>query len=251
MIRKLTNRNALKSGAWLQQVVQQEWKMVEPPPNESIKIQQFDLVANLNEGLVIQKIRDGFQSIVQSGNARPTEAQRVGSDGQMAALLHRSLDGLTPREASDPDFWAYLTCVACPQYVRWRWNTPKTNALWTRFAGNTRRNALSRLWWWAEITHAATQQIGNPDRYAITRKVQGRQSLMLWLVDCAFSGQPKIVRELSAIQESESLNDFAQKKICRSVNRLARVICLDALTKDEEVKALCGRALQVSHLLAA
>jgi hypothetical protein len=74
---------------------------------------------------------------------------------------------------------------------------------------------------------------------------------MLWLVDCAFSGQPKIVRELSAIQEAESLNDSAQKKICRSVNRLARVICLDALSEDEEAKALCGRALQVSQLLAA
>jgi hypothetical protein len=145
----------------------------------------------------------------------------------------------------------YLSCVACPKYVRWRWNTPKTDAFWTRLAGNTRRNALSRLWWWAEITHDAAQLMGSPDRYSITKKVDGRQSLMLWLVDCAFSGQPKIVRELSAIQEAESLNDSAQKKICRSVNRLARVVCLDALSTDEEAKALCGRALQVSQLLAA
>ena len=74
---------------------------------------------------------------------------------------------------------------------------------------------------------------------------------MLWLVDCAFSGQPKIVRELSAIQENESLNDSAQKKICRSVNRLARIVCLDALSADAEAKSLCNRALEVSQLLAA
>jgi hypothetical protein len=74
---------------------------------------------------------------------------------------------------------------------------------------------------------------------------------MLWLVDCAFSGQPKIVQELSAIQENKSLNDSAQKKICRTVNRLARVVCLDVLSADDEAKALCNRALQVSELLAA
>jgi hypothetical protein len=77
MIHKLTNRNALKTSEWLQQVVQQEWKLVEPPPNESIKIQQFDFATNLNEGLVIQKIKDGFQSIVESADEPPTEVQRV------------------------------------------------------------------------------------------------------------------------------------------------------------------------------
>jgi hypothetical protein len=251
MIHKLTNRKALKTIEWLQQTVQQVWKLVEPPPNDLLKVQQFDFAANLNEGLVIQKIKDGFQSIVESADEPPTEVQRVGSDGQMAALLHKALDGLTPREASDPDLWAYLTCVGCPKYVRWRWNTPKADAFWTRLAGNTRRNALSRLWWWAEITHDSGQPTGSPERYAITKNVQGRQSLMLWLVDCAFSGQPKIVRELDAIQEAESLNDMAQKKICRTVNRLARVVCLDALEDDGEAKALCSRALQVSRFLAA
>jgi hypothetical protein len=251
MIHKLTNRNALKTSEWLQQIVQQEWKLAEPPPTEESGIQQFDIAANLNEGLVIQKVRDGFQSIVESADDPATEAQRVGSDGQMAALLHKSLDGLTRREASDPDFWAYLSCVACPKYVRWRWITSKPEAFWTRVAGNIRRNALSRLWWWAEITNNPALPIGNPDRYAITKNVKDRQTLMMYLVDCAFSGQPKIVRELSAIQEIESLDDPAQRKICRSVNRLARVVCLDALSTDQEAKALCNRALQVSRLLAA
>ena len=251
MIHKLTNRKAVKSSEWLQQIASQEWKLAESPSHEALKIQQFDFAANLNDGLIIQKVKDAFQAVVESVDDPPTEAQRVGSDGQMAVALHKALDGLTPREASDPDFWAYLSCVGCPKYVRWRWNTSKPDALWTRIAGNIRRNALSRLWWWAEITYDAAKPLGNVERYKITKNVQGRQSLMLWLIDCAFSGHAKIVHHLSAIQEAEPLNDSQQKKICRSVNRLARVICLDALSEEVDAEALCNRALEVSELLPA
>jgi hypothetical protein len=251
MIHKLTNRNTLKADVWLQQIVEQDWKQVEPPPADKLKIQQFDFAENLNDALVIQKIKDAFQSIVESMPDPPSEAERVGSDGQMAVLLHKALDGLTPREASDPDFWAYLSCFGCAKYVRWRWNTPKPDAFWTRIAGNIRRNAFSRLWWWAEITCDHSLPLSDSLRYAVTKKVHGRQSLMLWFVDCAFSGHAPIANQLATFQETHELNDTAQKAICRTVNRLARVVCLDSIKTDEKSEVLCQRALDISRLLAA
>jgi hypothetical protein len=251
MIHKLTNRNALKANDWLQVVMQQDWKQVEPPPNEKLKIQQFDFAANLNDGLVIQKIKDSFQSIVQSISDPPSMAERVGSDGQMAVVLHKALHGLTAREASDPDFWAFLSCCGCPKYVRWRWNTDKPDAFWKRIAGNIRKNALSRLWWWADVTCNHALPLSDPLRYTVTKKVHERQTLMMWFVECAFSGHALITNQLAAFQEAHELNDPEQRAICRTVNRLARIVCLDSIETDEKSKVLCQRALDISRLLPA
>jgi hypothetical protein len=168
----------------------------------------------------------------------------------MAVAIHKSLDGLTHREASDPEFWAYLACFGCAQYVRWRYDTPKIAALWARFAGNTRRNAVSRLWWWADITCDHEKPTADPRRYQATRNVRGRTSLMLYFVDCAFSGHALVAHNLAALQGQHSLNDTAQKAICRTVNRLARVVCLDSIQSESESDALCQRALAISQLLS-
>ncbi|MBI3851389.1 MAG: hypothetical protein HY298_14095 [Verrucomicrobia bacterium] len=165
--------------------------------------------------------------------------------------LHKALNGLTVREASDADFWAYIACIGCPQYVRWRWDTPLPNTLWIRFAGNIRRNALSRLWWWAEITCDHTRSEDDPQRYDVTKKVRGRQTLMLWFGDCAFSGHMVVAQRLAALQEAQSLNDPAQAGICKTVNRIARVVCLDSLNTESESDALCRRALSISRMLNA
>ncbi|MDB6017864.1 MAG: hypothetical protein JWR19_2353 [Pedosphaera sp.] len=251
MMQRLTNRNHLKKLDWLSQVAQRDWREVEPLQADGLKIQQLDVAANLQMGLVIQYIKDAFENINPMLQDPPSRDERVGSDGQMAVAIHKALNGMTPREASDADLWAYLACMGCPRYVRWRWNTQDVAPLWTRFAGNIRRNALSRLWWWAEITHDPTKLIDNPQRYVVTKDVQNRQSLMLWFIDCAFSGHASIVYHLSALQKSHSLNDTEQKAVCRSVNRLARVVCLDSLPHSAEVEALCDRALQIGQLLAA
>jgi hypothetical protein len=167
----------------------------------------------------------------------------------MAIAVHKAFDGLTLREASDPDFWAYIACFGCAHYVRWRWETDKPAALWTRYAGNIRRNAVSRLWWWAEITCDLCKPLEDPHRYEITRNVRGRQSLMLWYVDCAFSGHPLVAHRLAALQEDRALNDTAQKDLCRTVNRLARVVCLDSISSQAQSDSLCERAHSISRLL--
>jgi len=249
MMHRITNRNALRASDWLAAVAANPGELVTTPPREVLKVQQFDVLAQLNDALVAQRINDAFESIAAATGAPPSRAERVNSDGEMAATIHQALAGLTLREACDAEMWAWLACCGCPRYVRWRWDSDNTNALWTRFAGNTRRNALARLWWWAEITHQPAIPIGTPNRYDTTRNVRDRQSLMLWFVDCAFSGHPLLVQKLSELQQSAALNDAAQKRLCRSVNRLARVVCLDEADTDAQVETLCQRAVQVSQLI--
>jgi hypothetical protein len=248
---KLTNRTSLKNSDWLLNIAPAPWNTVKSASRSELKIQQFDLLSHLNIDLSGQHINDALLHIVSELGESPSADDRVASDGQMAASIHRALDGLTWREATEPDFWAYLTCVACPQYPRWRWQTQKPSALWARYAGNIRRNALSRLWWWAELTCDREKPAGDSKRYAITKNVSGRQSLMLWFVDCAFSGNPLVAHELAALQETEELNDSAQKKLCRTVNRLARVTCLDSISTQSDSRSLCERPHKVSLLLRA
>lgn len=251
MMFKLTNRSRLKESVWLAEVTQRAWRDVQPPAQEGLKLQQIDLSGNLNSGMVIQHVKDAFEAVVSSCGESPAERERVGSDGQMAVAIHKALSGLTRREASDAELWAHLSTLGCPQYVRWRWTTDKPGPLWGRFAGSKVRNALARLWWWAEVTCDDSKPLGHPQRYALTKNVQDRQTMMMWFVDCAFSGHGDIAAGLCELQEAQSLSDAGQRKICRSVNRLARVVCLDSLQGRPDAERLCLRALEVSEHLRA
>jgi hypothetical protein len=69
------------------------------------------------------------------------------SDPWFAPRLHAVLR-LSRREAADRGIWLYLAIVDCPEYVRWRWGIRGRR---TRFVGNDMYNALSRVWWSAEL----------------------------------------------------------------------------------------------------
>ena len=46
----------------------------------------------------------------------------------------------------------WLAVVALPKYVRWRFAGDENGTTLKRFVGQDRDNALSRLWWGAELT---------------------------------------------------------------------------------------------------
>jgi len=73
----------------------------------------------------------------------------AGSDAWLAPRVHATLR-LTRREASDSKVWNFLTVVGMPDYVRWRWVGDKGRL--SRFVGPEYKQALSRLWWGAELT---------------------------------------------------------------------------------------------------
>jgi hypothetical protein len=246
---RFTDRKRLQTHEWVINTTGGSWELVSAPSGQGLRIQQFDIDARLDAGLVVQGIKDAFERVLITTGRSPLRTERVGSDGEMAASLHKTLTGLTRREASDPDLWAYLCCFGCPQYVRWRWTTNKPSAMWVRYAGNIRRNALARLWWWAEVTHDSSKATSDARRYVITRDVQNRQSLMLYFGDCAFSGHPLLARVLCNLQADQSVNDDDQKKLCRSVNRLARVVCLDGVNSVSRATKIGEKAFSLSAFL--
>jgi hypothetical protein len=92
-----------------------------------------------------------LRSVVAHATRRPRPA---GSDGWLAPRVHATLR-LTRRDAADRRLWAYLGAVALPDYVRWRWRDPDDHTAPVaidRFVGGATINALSWLWWAAELT---------------------------------------------------------------------------------------------------
>jgi Family of unknown function (DUF6339) len=239
MIYKLTNRSRLRNSSWVSDIRALEWQDVRPPPREGLGVQTGDLICGLDGDSVVHRIQDKVLSLANDG------IDRVTSDGPLAEFIHRTLNGITLREASDPEFWTYLVSFGCPQYLRWRWPKPDAD-LKSRCAGDIHRNAFSALWWWAQASHDPDKSPDDPERYIQTRTVRGRTSFVLYCIDCAFSGHNPLVRKLCAIQQRHSLDDIASKKLGRSVNRIAKVVCLDGLRSDGEVHHFSTRAYEVS-----
>jgi hypothetical protein len=239
MISRLTNRSKLRNGSWISEIRALDWREVRPPSRDGLGIQASDLKCRLDGESVAHRVQDKFFELANA------EMDRVASDGPLAEFVHKTFDGITFREASDPDYWSYLVAFGCPQYLRWRWPKPKAD-LASRCAGDIRRNAFAALWWWAQASYNPAKSIDDPDRYAETRIVRGRTSFVLYCVDCAFSGHNPLVRQLCAIQQSRGLDDLASKRLGRSVNRIARVICLDGLGSETDVNAFSNRAYEVS-----
>lgn len=67
------------------------------------------------------------------------------TDAWLAPRLHAAVR-LTRREAADRDIWAYLAVIEFPEYVRARWGAEPG-----RWFASEVNQALSRLWWGAEM----------------------------------------------------------------------------------------------------
>ena len=91
----------------------------------------------------LQPLRNVIDHAMALSNGSPAD-----SDRWLAPRVHATLR-LTPREAADRRLWAYLGLVTAPDYIRWRFTE---NAPRERFIGRDDTQALSRLWWGAELT---------------------------------------------------------------------------------------------------
>lgn len=72
-------------------------------------------------------------------------------DRSLAVAFHRALP--IPRSiAAQKSVWYYLSVVAFPDFVRYRWKPSGGKVSKQRFLGPLKRNTFSRLWWGAELT---------------------------------------------------------------------------------------------------
>jgi hypothetical protein len=243
---KLSERSSVGVSDWLTGVVSAAPSIIQPPQKTSFLVQRMDTKAGLDHDVVAADLKSACMKLLTGHGDAPNKSALAESDGIMAVAVHRAFAGLTPREASDPDLWAWFSVFSVPGYVRWRWPTTSLPALAGRMAGSIRRNALARLWWWAEVTLDPSVDESNPKaRYAVTLNVEDRQDLILWCGDCAFAGKREIVHSLDAIQRDHSLGSRSQQLLCRYVNRMLRTVCVDALPDKEAIRAACDRAYTI------
>jgi hypothetical protein len=106
---------------------------------------------DLGRDLALELVGELIATAMKSFDEDP-----VLSDRWLAPRLHASLR-LTRAEAAHKGMWSWLAVDLFPEYVRWRWQGRfgsdgiHSGTALKRFVGGDRDNALSRLWWGAEL----------------------------------------------------------------------------------------------------
>jgi hypothetical protein len=166
-------------------------------------------------------------NIVRRGMAKFIDPEE--SDGWLAPRVHASLR-LYRNEAADPRLWSYLGVVELPGYVRWRWKGKEGKpAMADRFIGAQFKQALSRLWWSAEMTR------NGPD-YNPTVTFFNRQDFPnTWLRFNAFHHRPAAlaaIKFLSALHNGDFATGREINRVGRAFNMALTTSVLDAVAEN-------------------
>jgi len=187
--------------------------------------------------LAVYKVEDEFQlrptGLFLATHVRPeaelpvfeladesNSQDRASTDATNAIALYQSLCTLEPSMASDRRLWTYLTHDPFFQYTRWRFpfstsNDGVNNILdhWFVGRGGLRRNAVSRLWWAARLTHAPWRhspelaRFEKDDEFHYTRILLKNQDIYQGLVERDF-GNSLLVR-VAALDVLEQMEPAA------------------------------------------
>lgn len=145
-------------------------------------------------------------------------------DGLAAPMIHRALP-LSRREAGHPGVWRYLALVACPEFVRHRWNALSWATTRSRYwALGTRpdSNAFARLWWIAELTREG-------DSYALTEEVFARPMTTPIFVRQFSSYRPAVAAFAHVMRTATSTEN---ERVAKELNGRLSTLTLEVL--DEE-----------------
>jgi hypothetical protein len=141
------------------------------------------------------------------------------SDAWLAPRVHAALR-LRRSEAADRRLWTWLAIVRYDSYVRWRW--PGVNGVTARkrFTGSDRDNALSRLWWGAELTRNG----GNYDAAVDAFRRQDIPST--WFVLDAFHNR---AAALAAMRILPTMGSKPINRLSSAFNHFLTTIMLDTV----------------------
>ncbi len=123
--------------------------------------------------------------------------------------------------------WQFLTCVAHPEYVRYRWGG-KERISKERFLGGIKRNAFARLWWAAEI-------MNNGDNYSGIIPCFESQDLYEAVFGRSFSKFPPAAKAFVEAVKSQERNIV--REVAKDFNFMLSTFVLEDLPK-EQVKSL-------------
>jgi len=153
-------------------------------------------------------------------------------DGDIAVILHSDM-GLSRREAAFASLWHYYALFECLDYVKWRWHQEGMINK-ERVVGAWRRNALGRLWWWAEITH--DEELDDP--YLYTKRGARSQEFMLHAVDDFIGGDKGLMlamcKKFFPEIYSKPDRNFIRAAFAK-LNAALDTIAADALTDEDKI----------------
>lgn len=161
------------------------------------------------------------------------ESDPPSGDATLAVAVHRTLK-IPRRTAMDVRTWHFLTCVAVPEYVRYRWGG-SGKVTRERFLGSIKRNAFARLWWAAEVMRTE-------DDYSKVEPCFEDQDLYEAVFGRAFSKFPPAAKAfVDAVRDQE-------RKIVRVVakdfNFMLSTLVLEDLS-EQRVGSLVGERVTV------
>lgn len=183
------------------------------------------------------QLRDRLSALAETaGYPKENAGARARFDVDAAIFLHREFK-VTENEAAKGGIWNFLSCVALPDLVRWRWQSGGETSLDRFLSGH--RNTFERLW---KRSHAYFDT-GNEDPYWLVREIGEDESVGMMERTTLCGVRPFVVSVLRALLECyRSRPLVARSELMRDAmkrfRRLGGLIALEALSKGE-LSSLC------------
>jgi len=184
------------------------------------------------------RLRDELSAVAEkAGYPQDNAPARTRFDIEVAIFLHREFM-VTENEAAKQGVWNFLSCVALPDLVRWRFLSNDETSTERFLAGQ--KNTFERLWWRAKAYYDASVS----DPYWLVREIGEDESVGM-MERTALSGmRPFVVAALRALVECyKSKPPIARSELMRDAmkrfRRLGGVVAFEALS-ESELRQLCN-----------
>jgi len=181
--------------------------------------------------LNIESIKTLLDSVMNNGT------EKTDSDFILSPQIHRLFKdaGMNRKLAANAAIWDFLTVFYFNDFVKWRWTARPVAK--NRFMGNdTKRNSLSRLWWWAEITHDPNRD----DPYELTKRKTVQNTIQFTLDTRLPNNKDIIPVLLQYIVENDLSSDNVATFFVRAriLNATRKCVIMDEETLNQFLEEL-------------
>lgn len=219
---------------------------------ERYKSGDFGDLARMNGwGVALASVQVDLELLGQLVRGDPTPEIEI----QNSLIVHKALSGMTRAIAREERVWARLTHVECLTYARSRWlqgkRAGKEDVERHFFAGTLTQtrddNAISRLWWNAEISGIACPQDVARGMRAVLRTADTRSN---FIERSTIGSRPALAQAIVRILETNAwLTSDADnfREFMKTLNRNGGGILFETMNSvevDRLVSTYCEEARQ-------
>lgn len=144
-------------------------------------------------------------------------------DQWLAPRIHSALR-ISRRLAGDMGFWTWMVLEVGREYTWRRWKEKDRPTMY-RYTGDFKRNALARLWWFAEMSR-------NGQDYSPIRNVLRDPSTAQYAMELRYSMYRPAVIAFGEVAAGEELGFAALKDLSKRANAYLSLRALEAIGLD-------------------